>query len=193
MIVPARAFLSGTVVALLASCAGPPLTLYTLNVPSAAAGGTPLGTTPLVIEIPRVTVPDELDSQDIVYRNGDVLHRSDQGRWASRLSLGITARLAERLAARRPDALVTDRAQTESPTYRLLVNIDRLDITAAGTATLAADWIIVPHDVKKPIRRDRLRVSETGPVAKDQDVVTLVGRLVDRLAEAIDVRRLDKR
>jgi uncharacterized lipoprotein YmbA len=193
MIVPALAFLSGTIVALLASCAGPPLTLYTLNVPSAGTGGTPLGTTPLVIEIPRVTVPDELDSQDIVYRNGDVLHRSDQGRWASRLSLGITARLAERLAARRPDALVSDRAQTESPTYRLLVNIDRLDITAAGTATLSADWIIVPHDVKKPIRRDRLRVSETGPVAKDQDVVTLVGRLVDRLAEAIDVRRLDKR
>jgi uncharacterized protein len=193
MIVPARAFLFGTIAALLASCAGPPLTLYTLNVSPIPAEAPPLGAKPLVIEIPRVTVPDELDNQDIVYRNGDILHRSSQGRWASRLSLGITARLARRLAARRPDALVTDRAQTESPTYRLLVNIDRLDITAAGTATLEADWIIVPHDVKKPIRRDRVRVNETGSVAKDQDVVTLIGRLVDRLADAIDIRRLDKR
>jgi uncharacterized lipoprotein YmbA len=193
MIVPARALLSGAVMGLLASCGAPPLTLYTLNVPSAATEAAPLGTKPLVIEIPRVTVPDEIDSQDIVYRNGDILHRSSQGRWASRLSLGITARLAERLAARRPDALVTERAQTEAPTYRVLVNIDRLDITAAGTATLAADWIIVPHDVKQPLRRDRVRVDEVGSVAKDQDVVTLVGRLVDALAAAIDVRQLGRR
>ena len=146
-----------------------------------------------MIEIPRVTVPDELDNQDIVYRNGDILHRSDKGRWASRLSLGITARLAGRLAARRPDALVTDRAQVEAPTYRLLVNIDRLDVTAAGTATLEADWMIVPQDAKQPIRRDRARFSATGPVAKDQDVVALVGGLVDRLAAAIDLGRPGKR
>jgi uncharacterized lipoprotein YmbA len=153
----------------------------------------PLGAKPVVIEIPRVTVPDELDGQDIIYRDGDILHRSSQGRWASRLSLGITARLAERLAARRPDALVTDRAQTETPAYRLLVNIDRLDVMAAGTAMLNADWVIVPRDTAKPIRRDRTRLSATGSVSKDADVVAVIGGLVDRLAQAIDVGRPEKR
>jgi uncharacterized lipoprotein YmbA len=88
---------------------------------------------------------------------------------------------------------VTDRAQAEAPTYRLLVNIDRLDVTAAGTATLEADWTIVPHDEKQPIRRDRARFEATGPVAKDQEVVALVGGLVDRLAGAIDLGRPRRR
>jgi cholesterol transport system auxiliary component len=193
MIVSARACLSGAVAVLLASCGAPPLTLYTLNVPSANVDARPLGAKPVVIEIPRVTVPDELDGQDIIYRDGDILHRSSQGRWASRLSLGITARLAERLAVRRPDALVTDRPQIETPAYRVLVNIDRLDVTSAGTATLDADWVIVPRDTAKPIRRDRTRLSATGPVSKDADVVALVGGLVDRLAQAIDVGRPEKR
>jgi uncharacterized lipoprotein YmbA len=193
MIVSARAGLSGAVAVLLASCGAPPLTLYTLNVPSANVDARPLGAKPVVIEIPRVTVPDELDGQDIIYRDGDILHRSSQGRWASRLSLGITARLAERLAARRPDALVTDRAQTATPAYRLLVNIDRLDVMAAGTAMLNADWVIVPRDTAKPIRRDRTRLSATGSVSKDADVVALIGGLVDRLAQAIDVGRPEKR
>ncbi|PPQ29945.1 PqiC family protein [Rhodopila globiformis] len=193
MILPVRAFLGGAVATLLASCAGPPLTLYTLTVSPPAAGAAPLGSKPVVIEIPRVTVPEELDNTDIVYRTGDVLHRSEKGRWTSRLSVAITARLAARLAARRPDALVTDRAQAEAPTYRLLVNIDRLDVTAAGTATLEADWTIVPHDEKQPIRRDRARFEATGPVAKDQEVVALVGGLVDRLAGAIDLGRPRRR
>ena len=37
MILPARAFLAGAVVALLVACAGPPLTLYTLNVAAPVA------------------------------------------------------------------------------------------------------------------------------------------------------------
>ena len=61
-------------------------------------------------------------------------------RWSSRLSLGITDRLTARLAARYPRALVTDRPLTETPSDRLLINIGRLDVTAAGVATLDADF-----------------------------------------------------
>jgi uncharacterized protein len=185
-----RLGLTCAVALLLASCGAPPLTLYTLDTPSSVADVPPLGAKPMVIEIVRVTVPDELDTQDIVLRNADTLQRSSEGRWASRLSLGITDRLTERLAARRPAALITDRPQASTPPYRVLINISRLDVTAAGTARLDADWMIVPRDAAKPILRDRARFTATGPVATDPDVVALVGGLLDRLAGAIDVTKL---
>jgi uncharacterized protein len=142
----------------------------------------------VVIAIARVTIPDELDTADIVVRDGGTLRRSSVGRWATRLSLAVTDRLTDRLAARDPGALVTDRPLTETPTVRVLVNIGRLDVSSDGVGTLDADWLVVPRDASRPARRDRLHVSVTGSVATDQDVVTLVGMLLDRLAEAIDTR-----
>jgi uncharacterized protein len=171
---------------LLATCAAPPLTLYTLATPSNRAETPPLGRTPVVIAVARVTIPDELDTPDIVVRDGNTLWRSKLGRWASRLSLGITDRLTERLGQRYPNALVTDRPLTETPSERVLVNISRLDVTSEGVATLDADWMVVPRDPARPTRRNRLHISVTGSVATDQDVVTLVGVLLDRLAGAID-------
>jgi hypothetical protein len=185
-----RWFLTAWAVLLVAACAGPPLVLYTLNVPTANAEPPPPGSVELVIQVVRVSIPDELDSQDIVYREGDTLHRSQRGRWASRLSVGITDRLTERLAARRPDGLITDQPAADAPSYRLLINISRLDVSIPGTAILDADWTIVPHDTGKPLLRDRARFSAEGPVSTDQDVVALVGGLLDRLAGAIDVARL---
>lgn len=170
---------------LLAACAAPNLTLYTLG--TAPSEAPPPGRPRAVIAVARVTIPDELDTQDIMVRDGSTLQRSSLGRWASRLSLGITDRLTERLAGRYPDVLVTDRPLTETPAERVLVNIARLDVTTAGVATLDADWMVVPADPRRPTIRDRLHVTATGPVATDQDVVTLVGQLLDRLAGAINL------
>jgi uncharacterized lipoprotein YmbA len=172
---------------LASSCAAPTLTLYTLDAPGMTIEQAPLGDKPVVIAVARVTVPDQLDTEDIVVRDGSTLRRSRLGRWASRLSLGITDRLTERLAAQRPDALVTDRPLTQTPTERILINISRLDVTAAGTAVLDADWLIVPRDPAEPTRRDRGQFSVTGPLGTDQDVVTLVGLVVDKLAGAIRI------
>ena len=170
---------------LLAACAAPNLTLYTLGTVSSEA--PPPGRPRAVIAVARVTIPDELDTQDIVVRDGSTLRRSSLGRWASRLSLGITDRLTERLGKRYPDALVTDRPLAETPAERVVVNISRLDVTSAGEATLDADWVVVPRDPRRPTSRDRLHVTATGPVATDQDVVTLVSGLLDRLAAAINI------
>jgi len=174
---------------LFSGCAAPHLTLYTLASPSIAPDTVSLGRNPVVIAIARVSVPDELDTEDIIVRDGNILQRSHLGRWASRLSMGITDRLTERLGAQRPDALVTDRPLTETPAYRVLVNIGRLDVTSGGVATLDADWLIVPRDAAAPVVRDRGRFIVTGAVATDQDVVTLVGRSLDRLADAIALPR----
>jgi uncharacterized protein len=175
---------------LLGSCAAPPLALYTLGGPAIAADAPPLGGKAVVIEVRRVTLPDYLDTQDILVRHGNTLERSARGRWASRLSLGVTDLLTGRLARRRPDALVTDQPQTEAPSYRILINISRLDVTADGAATLEADWQIVPRDPAMPTRRDRAGFSVAGPVATDQDVVTLEETVLDRLAGAINITSL---
>jgi uncharacterized lipoprotein YmbA len=178
---------------LLVSCAAPPLTVYTLGASSAAADAAPLAGKPVVIEVARVTVPDELDSTDIVVRDGSALVRSQHGRWANRLSVGITERLTKDLAARRRDALVTERPQPDAPSYRILINIGRLDVMASGAVTLDADWLIVPRDPAVPTRRDRGRFTTSGPVATDQDVVTLVGSVLDKLAGAIEIGRPRKK
>src|SRR4051794_10039815 len=107
----------------LATCGAPPLTLYTLGTPATAKDTHPLDRAPIVIAVARVTIPDELDTEDMVVRDGNTLRRSRLGRWASRLSLGITDRLTGRLAERYPRALVTDRPLTETPSYRVLINI----------------------------------------------------------------------
>jgi uncharacterized lipoprotein YmbA len=44
-----------------------------------------------VIAVARVTLPDDLDTQDILVRRGSVLESSHTARWASRLSLAVTA------------------------------------------------------------------------------------------------------
>jgi len=176
----------------LSSCAAPPVTLYALGASGVRGAVVPLRPGSVVIEVARVTLPDYLDTQDILVRRGSALETSHTGRWASRLSLGATELLAGILAQTRPEALVTDQPQTAAPAYRLSINISRLDVTTeqAGRATLDADWLIVPRDPALPARRDRIRLSADGPVATDQAVVTLETTLLTRLAHAIDITRL---
>jgi uncharacterized lipoprotein YmbA len=182
-----RIFLAAAIV--LGSCAAPTLTLYTLGAPGGAADAAPLGKQPIIVAVARVTVPDELDTEDIVVRDGSTLRRSQLGRWASRLSLGVTDRLTERLATRHPEAVVTARPLAQTPAERVLINVGRLDVTSAGVATLDADWVVVSRYPAQPTRHDRGRFSAAGPVATDQGVVTLVGIVVDKLAAAIEIPR----
>jgi uncharacterized lipoprotein YmbA len=101
--------------------------------------------------------------------------------------LEITALLTHDLAARYPDALITDVRQLTSPADRLLVSISRLDITAQGQAEISADWQIVPENSTANIVRARAQFSLSGPVATDQDVVSLEGALVRKLAETVSL------
>lgn len=172
---------------ILAGCAAPALVEYTLAPQAVDTADAPLGSKVTVIAVSRVSLPDALDTESITFRDGSILRRSHSGRWATRLSLGITDRLTDRLAARWPQALVTARPLSETPTDRLLVNISRLDVNDTGIAILEADWMIVPGDPKRPVMRDRARFTLRGSVASDQDIVSLTGQLVDKLAAVIDV------
>jgi uncharacterized lipoprotein YmbA len=170
---------------LLAGCAGPALTLYTLAPEAAPRDQPPLGGSLRVIAVARVAVPAELDSDDLLVRSGAVLHRSGSGRWASSLSNEMTERLAADLAARDPAALVTTAPQEQTPAYRIVVTLNRFDVSAEGRVAVAADWTIVPGNAGEAVRRGWTGFAVMGPVATDLEVVTLQGRAVDRLAGAI--------
>jgi uncharacterized protein len=177
-------------VLLATSCASSPLSLYTLRSADAPVATMAFhGRTP-VIEIRRVVIPDYLDTQDILVRNGNILQRSPHGRWASRLSIEITRYLTGLLATRRPNALVTDQLPVSAPNDRIFITISNLDVTSAGRVTLEADWTIEPQNPAQPIRRQRVRVTADGPVRTDQDVVSLTQAVLTRLADAIDIAHL---
>lgn len=167
------------------ACAARPLRLYILNDPAALAPPAQLRPGAPVIEVNRLTLPDYIDTVDILVRRGSVLERSAGARWASRLSILATNLLTARLAARAPGALVTDQWRGTAADYRIVVQVTRLDVTTAGVASLSAYWQIVPRDPRLQAVRDRTQIRVTGPVATDQEVVELETELFERLAEAI--------
>lgn len=186
-----------TALALAGCAAAPPLQFYTLSEPPASSKVSTIADDPVppdrapVIEVARVTLPDYLDSEDLVVRQGNVLRRSSTGRWASQLSLAATDLLTERLAMRRPDAWVVDRPPARSPDFRLLMHITRLDIVSSGTGIVEAEWEIVPHRALTEIMRRRTRFIMKGSVATDQSVAHFERALIDRLADQIDISSLN--
>ena len=175
----------------LSACAAPALSLYTLAAPGAARQQAPRPGRPMVIEVARVSLPDEIDSEDMLLRAGPTLIRSSTARWASRLSLQVTDRVTARLTERRPDALVVNRAQAQSPSYRIVINIARLDVLSDGSATLEADWQIFPADAAIPAFRDRGRFNAKQDASNsDPLLVAAIGDLLDQLASAINITAL---
>jgi uncharacterized lipoprotein YmbA len=169
----------------LAACAGPPLTLYTLG--ADPAGPAENVTEPrTIVAVQRVSIPDALDTQDILIRDGSTMKRSTSSRWAERLSLGITDLITAELAARNPQALVTDQPQSGPITTRLAINISQLDITTAGTVTLAADWTWIPANPTQPLRRARTRVTLNANTSTDAGTVQAFRTAVAALAVRIE-------
>jgi uncharacterized protein len=171
--------------ACIACCASPPLNVYTLEPSTDASNKVPSTGSVKVVEVSRVAVPDALDNDDILLRRGSMLSRSSHARWASRFSVAVTHYITRQLAQRRPGVLITDQPQIEPPDYRLFLTINALDITANGTATLEADWLIVPRESARPSLRRRGRFTATGPVATDQEVVSLNTAVLSQLAAAV--------
>ncbi|HEX5458965.1 MAG TPA: ABC-type transport auxiliary lipoprotein family protein [Steroidobacteraceae bacterium] len=175
------------VVLLVAGCAGPPLRIYTLAQPPVNEDTRQLAAEAPVIEVDRLVLPNDIDSEDIVLRDGDVLERRTTGRWASRLSLLATDLVTSRLAARVPDALITDQSPARRPTYRIIIHVAQLDIAKSGRALLDADWQILTGDAGTLPIRDRTRIQLAGPTSTDSDIVRLEAALFDRMADTVVV------
>jgi len=170
---------------LLAGCAAPPLRFYTLSQPPAGDDSRPLPDGAAVIEVGRLILPNDVDSEDLLLRDGDVVERSPTGRWVSRLSLLATDLVTARLAARAPDALVTDEWPAVAPDYRVMIHVARLDVANSGHGSLDADWQISARHPGQGLIRGRANIRLAGRTATDQDVVRLETALFDRLASSI--------
>lgn len=171
------------------ACAGPALKRYVLNPEVASPSATSLGRTP-VIEVVRIALPDYLDTRNIVVRRGALLDSSHVGRWAERLSIGVTDFVTRSLAARRPDALVTDQPQVGAPAYRIIINISRLDLTSDGGAILDAEWLVVSADKTILAQSGRGRFEARGSTKTDGDVVALETQILQELSAALPVEAL---
>lgn len=173
----------------LTGCSSPPLHLYTLEGPATTvpAVSGPLASTAPVLKISRVSLPDYLDSQDLLTRDGSALQRSPNGRWAERLSNGITDLITVRLSAARPDMFVTEQALTGSLSMsRLRITITRLDIPTSGQATLDANWTYISGDDHAPTRTDRTHVtSSITDNGTDEKIVQTTNDLINQLSKMI--------
>jgi uncharacterized lipoprotein YmbA len=185
--------LAGLTVAMafgLAGCAGPPLRLYTLGMPSdentRQSNQPSLSSRAATVAVSNVVIPDYLDSQDMVVRRGEEIVRSPRSRWATRLSIGITDLLANEMASFHPSMLITDQPLADVATLRVQVDISRFDVDMNGQATLDAHWAILPADPHKPLIRNRTHLTMTGPVATDADVAALMRQMVIRLADLVN-------
>ncbi|MDE7547853.1 PqiC family protein [Acetobacter fabarum] len=171
----------------LAGCASPPLRLYTLGVPSDANIGEPhLSSRAATIAISRVILPDYLDSQDIITRQGEEILRNTRARWATRLSLGVTDLLTNVLSNKRPSEMITDQPLADVTTMRVQIDISRFDVATNGVATLDATWVVLPRDPTQPLIRERTHLVATGDVGSAAEVATLMRGLVIRLAERVN-------
>jgi uncharacterized protein len=173
---------------LLVGCAAaPPLRLYTLGDPPVSKHAEPLPREAAVIEVDRLILPNDVDSEDILLRDGDVLKRSPTGRWVSPLSVLATDLVTSRLARRAPDALVTDQWPAGSPDYQIMIHVARLDVTGRGLAVMDVNWQILAGHSGKRAMRDRIEIRLAGPTTTDSDVVRLETALFERLADAIAI------
>jgi uncharacterized lipoprotein YmbA len=132
-----------------------------------------------------VTVPDYLDSTDIIRRTAsNEVITSENGRWGERVSLGITDALAADLARRLPKVVIENRSTLESP-RRLIVDVARFEIGDDGRCIVAARWRIISAD-GKPLSNNALGTF-TGLASSGSDAAAAAAMtaLIDQLAGQI--------
>ncbi|MCX5616394.1 PqiC family protein [Bombella sp. TMW 2.2559] len=171
---------------LLAGCASPQLYIYTLGIPlHTDTKSLQVSPQTTVVQVNRVVMPDYLDCQDIITRQGEEIRRSPNSRWASRLSLGVTDLITNEVAATQRNALFTDQPLAQSADMQVMIAISEFDVDISGHAILNAHWAIVPRDRHKPLLRNIVHLVAKGPVKTDADTAALMRNLVMQLATQI--------
>ncbi len=139
------------------------------------------------LELKTVTVPDYLDTTDILRRSAsNEVITSATGRWGERVSIGITRALAIDLAMRLPNVVVESRGAYE-PARRLLVDVERFEIGEDGRCTLTARWRVTTADSKVAANSERGTFIVAATSATDDAVSLAMTSAIDQLAARIAV------
>ncbi len=159
--------------------------VYVLGDPSPSTAGVADEAGLPHIELKTVSVPDYLDTTDILRRTGaNEVIRSPTGQWGERVSLGITRVLAIDLARRSPNVVIESRGTFE-PSLRLLVDVERFEIGADGRCTLTARWRVAALGDKVQPNSERGTFVETATSQTDAAAALAMTSAIDQLARQI--------
>ncbi len=137
------------------------------------------------IELRTVTVPDYLDTTDIVRRTAsNEVTTSATGQWGERLSLGVTRALALDLTRRLPHTVIESRGAYE-PSRRLFVDVERFEIGKDGRCTLTARWRVTASGAKDQPNSERGTFIETSTAKTDAAEALALTAAIDQLAGQI--------
>ena len=181
---------------LLGCSSGPAPGIQGLGAPAAAVASVVSETGRPVVELKPVSLPDYLNSTDILLRDGqNELKASPTGRWGERLSLGVTRALAEDLARRLPRVTVLQSASDGPPAASVVTDLDAFDIQPDGRCVLTARWTILGPDRRALVGGKRATIVTMVPRDKDgvtdTGIVTAMNQAMEQLANyvASDVSR----
>jgi uncharacterized lipoprotein YmbA len=171
--------------------------IYVLSAPADDVAGVHTEDGRPVVDIRTVSLPDYLDTTDILLRDGrNELKASETGRWGERLSVGITDALIAALARRQPMTRVLHKPLSGQPARDLLVDIEAFDIQAGGQCVLTARWTILQDDRRTIDAAERgTFVTKTAGSVTDAAVASAMAEAVVQLADRIaaDLSRGAKR
>jgi len=168
----------------LTGCASAPVRYYTLMAPVA---DTSSATAPYQIELLPVGIPEALDRQALVVRQGEAgIVVLDRERWVAPLDEEVRRALSLQLAARLGAQDVTGLARApDQPILRIKVEIRRLDAWLGQQVNLDADWSL--GFAESPQRRSvcHSNISKPTPANDSEALVKAYQQVLSTLAQQI--------
>jgi uncharacterized protein len=170
---------------LVAGCAGSPsVRIYVLGDPPNSVPATSTQSSRPIMRLLPVSVPDYLDTQDILLRSGrNEVEASPTGRWAERLSVGLTHALAAALASRLPAADIVANRPIVPPAQQILVDVETFEISPDGQCQLTGRWTISSGDGLRVLRSARGTFAERAADPSDAAIASAMTRAIDHLAD----------
>jgi len=179
----------------LAGCgSGSSVRTYVLSPPAEPMAGAVSQAGRPIIELRPVSIPDYMDTTDILVRDGrNEFKASTTGRWGERLSEGITQALWVELSRRLPAFQIARTRPPGQPVAQLLIDVEAFDLFPDGRCVLSARWTIAAADRRTTLASERGTVTATAPLfggAITDDAATAamaqaVGRLADDIAAVV--------
>jgi uncharacterized lipoprotein YmbA len=176
--------LAAAAMALAGCSSSPSLKTYVLGNPAPTVTGVWSQAGLPVVELRTVSVPDYLDSSDIMRTKGpNGMVASPTGQWGERLSVGIARALASALSAQLSNMVIT--TTSTEPSRRIFVDVESFEIGADGRCLIAARWRITARDRQITLASEQGTFSETATSIDDAADAAAMTRLIDQLAGQI--------
>jgi uncharacterized lipoprotein YmbA len=163
----------------------PPRRIFVLSEPALSASDAVVEVGGSAIEVRPVSVPDYLDSTDILVREGqNELKPLSSGAWGERLSIGLTRAMGAALKQRLPGNRVMLTPMPGQPTRQVLIDVEGFDVYPDGRCALTAQWTVLGKN-RQPAGASR-RGTFNAPASRSRDPATDAAAIVAAMTRAVD-------